>query len=119
MKPKSLGHVLDNTLDHQADTRPDSVLENKSRSTSKYQDVDNMCSSEEGEIKQLPEASSWPKFNGVGKYDHMERIYYIFGLLIDLKSIPDYWITARLNKELKGHASIWYTEMKEIHGKRN
>ncbi|MBW0556274.1 hypothetical protein O181_095989 [Austropuccinia psidii MF-1] len=38
---------------------------------------------------------------------------------IDVPSIPDYCITARLNTEFKGHASIWYTEMKEIHGRRN
>ncbi|MBW0529315.1 hypothetical protein O181_069030 [Austropuccinia psidii MF-1] len=49
----------------------------------------------------------------------MELIYYINGLFIDLPSISDYWITARLNKEFKAHASIWYTEMKEIHGRRN
>ncbi|MBW0520271.1 hypothetical protein O181_059986 [Austropuccinia psidii MF-1] len=49
----------------------------------------------------------------------MELIDYIDGLLIDVPSIPDYWITARLNTEFKGHASIWYTEMKEIHGRRN
>ncbi|MBW0515342.1 hypothetical protein O181_055057 [Austropuccinia psidii MF-1] len=49
----------------------------------------------------------------------MVLIDYIDGLFIDLPSIPDYWITARLNTAFKGHASIWYTEMKEIHGRRN
>ncbi|MBW0505462.1 hypothetical protein O181_045177 [Austropuccinia psidii MF-1] len=49
----------------------------------------------------------------------MELIDYIDGLFTDVPSIPDYWITARLNKAFKGHASIWYTEMKEIHGRRN
>ncbi|MBW0588850.1 hypothetical protein O181_128565 [Austropuccinia psidii MF-1] len=49
----------------------------------------------------------------------MELIDYIHGLFIDVPSIPDYWITARLNTAFKGHASIWYTEMKEIHGGRN
>ncbi|MBW0572434.1 hypothetical protein O181_112149 [Austropuccinia psidii MF-1] len=49
----------------------------------------------------------------------MELIDYIYGLFIDVKRIPDYWITARLNTAFKGHASIWYTEMKEIHGRRN
>ncbi|MBW0594209.1 hypothetical protein O181_133924, partial [Austropuccinia psidii MF-1] len=49
----------------------------------------------------------------------MELIYYIDGLFIYVPSIPDYWITARLNTAFKGHASIWYTEMKEIHGRRN
>ncbi|MBW0485838.1 hypothetical protein O181_025553 [Austropuccinia psidii MF-1] len=49
----------------------------------------------------------------------MELIDYIDGLFIDVPSIPDYWITARLNTAFKGHANIWYTEMKEIHGRRN
>ncbi|MBW0503897.1 hypothetical protein O181_043612 [Austropuccinia psidii MF-1] len=49
----------------------------------------------------------------------MKLIDYIDGLFIDVPSIPDYWINARLNTEFKGHASIWYTEMKEIHGRRN
>ncbi|MBW0574694.1 hypothetical protein O181_114409 [Austropuccinia psidii MF-1] len=49
----------------------------------------------------------------------MELIDYIDGLFIDVPSIPDYWITARLNTAFKGHASIWYTEMKEILGRRN
>ncbi|MBW0585187.1 hypothetical protein O181_124902 [Austropuccinia psidii MF-1] len=78
-----------------------------------------MSYSEKEALKQLPEASSCPKFCGTGEYDHMELIDYIDGLFIDVPSIPDYWITARLNTELKGHASIWYTERKEIHGRRN
>ncbi|MBW0582866.1 hypothetical protein O181_122581, partial [Austropuccinia psidii MF-1] len=49
----------------------------------------------------------------------MELIYYIDGLFIDVPSIPDYWITTRINTEFKGHASIWYTVMKEIHGRRS
>ncbi|MBW0499542.1 hypothetical protein O181_039257 [Austropuccinia psidii MF-1] len=49
----------------------------------------------------------------------MELIDYIDGLFIDLPSIPYYCITARLNTAFKGHASIWYTEMREIHGRRN
>ncbi|MBW0514163.1 hypothetical protein O181_053878 [Austropuccinia psidii MF-1] len=49
----------------------------------------------------------------------MELIYYIDGLFIDVPSITEYWITSRLNTEFKGHSSIWYTEMKEIHGRRN
>ncbi|MBW0580877.1 hypothetical protein O181_120592 [Austropuccinia psidii MF-1] len=44
----------------------------------------------------------------------MELIDYIDGLFIDVPSIPDFWITARLNTALKGHASRWYTEMKEF-----
>ncbi|MBW0567134.1 hypothetical protein O181_106849 [Austropuccinia psidii MF-1] len=49
----------------------------------------------------------------------MELIDYIDGVFIDVPRIPDYWITARLNTAFKGNASIWYTEMKEIHGRRN
>ncbi|MBW0499136.1 hypothetical protein O181_038851 [Austropuccinia psidii MF-1] len=49
----------------------------------------------------------------------MELRSNIDGLFIDVLSIPDYRITARLNTAFKGHASIWYTEMKEIHGRRN
>ncbi|MBW0527313.1 hypothetical protein O181_067028 [Austropuccinia psidii MF-1] len=78
-----------------------------------------MSYSEKEALKQLPEASSWPEFSETGEYDHMELIDYIDGLLIDVPSIPDYWITARLNTAFKGHASICYTEMNEIHGRRN
>ncbi|MBW0557322.1 hypothetical protein O181_097037 [Austropuccinia psidii MF-1] len=49
----------------------------------------------------------------------MELIDYIDGLFIDVPSIPEYWITARLNTAFEDHASMWYTEMKEIHGRRN
>ncbi|MBW0460536.1 hypothetical protein O181_000251 [Austropuccinia psidii MF-1] len=49
----------------------------------------------------------------------MELIDYIDELFIDLPSILDYWITNRLNTAFKGHASIWYTEMKEIRGRRD
>ncbi|MBW0534354.1 hypothetical protein O181_074069 [Austropuccinia psidii MF-1] len=49
----------------------------------------------------------------------MELIYYIDGLFIDVTSIPYYCITGRLNIEFKGHSSIWYTEMKEIHGRKS
>ncbi|MBW0501372.1 hypothetical protein O181_041087 [Austropuccinia psidii MF-1] len=70
-------------------------------------------------LKQLPEPSSWPKFSGTGEYDHMEPIDYIDGLYIDVPSIPDNWITARLNTAFKGHSSIWYTEMKQIHGRKS
>ncbi|MBW0557829.1 hypothetical protein O181_097544 [Austropuccinia psidii MF-1] len=48
----------------------------------------------------------------------MELTENIYGLFIDLPSIPDYWITSRLNTAFKGHACIWYTERKEIHGRR-
>ncbi|MBW0571343.1 hypothetical protein O181_111058 [Austropuccinia psidii MF-1] len=113
LKPQPQGQVMD--IPYQ----PDAMLMNKARSSSQYQDGDGMSYSEKEALKQLPEASSWPKFSGSGEYDHMELIDYIDGLFIDVPSIPDYWITARLNTAFKGHASIWYTEMKEIHGRRN
>ncbi|MBW0498072.1 hypothetical protein O181_037787 [Austropuccinia psidii MF-1] len=118
MKPQPQGHVMVNTYT-QDEIKPDAMLMNKARSALKYQDGDNMSYSEKEALKQLPEASSWPKFSETGEYDHMELIDYIDGLFIDVPSIPDYWITARLNTAFKGHASIWYTEMKEIHGSRN
>ncbi|MBW0543623.1 hypothetical protein O181_083338 [Austropuccinia psidii MF-1] len=118
MNPQPQGHVMDNQY-HQDDIKPDTMLMNKARSPSHYQDVDNISYSEKEGLKQLPEASSWPKFSGTGEYDHMELVDYIDGLFIDVPSIPDYWITASLNKEFKGNASIWYIEMKEIHGRRN
>ncbi|MBW0529198.1 hypothetical protein O181_068913 [Austropuccinia psidii MF-1] len=78
-----------------------------------------MLYSEKEALKQIPEASSWPKFSGSGEHDHFELIDYIDGLLINVPSILDYWINARLNTSFKFHASILYTEMKEIHGRRN
>ncbi|MBW0535453.1 hypothetical protein O181_075168 [Austropuccinia psidii MF-1] len=104
---------------HQEDIKPDAMLANRERSPSQYQDGDNIYYSEKEALKQLPEASSWPKFFGTGEYDHMELIDYIDGLFIDVPSIPDNWITARINTAFKGNASIWYTEMKDIHGRRN
>ncbi|MBW0573889.1 hypothetical protein O181_113604 [Austropuccinia psidii MF-1] len=118
MKPQPQGHVMDNPY-HQDDINPDAMLMNKERSPSKYQDGDNMGYSENKSLKQLPAASSWPKFSGTAEYDHMELIDCIDGLFIDVARIPDYLITSRLNKALKGHASICNTEMKEIHGRRN
>ncbi|MBW0470755.1 hypothetical protein O181_010470 [Austropuccinia psidii MF-1] len=78
-----------------------------------------MSYSEKEALKQLPEASGWPKFSGKGEYDHMELIDYIDGLFIDVPRIQEYCITARINKELKGNASILYIEMKEIHGRKS
>ncbi|MBW0549624.1 hypothetical protein O181_089339, partial [Austropuccinia psidii MF-1] len=49
----------------------------------------------------------------------MELIDCIDGLFINVPSIPNYWITSRLNAAFKGHVTIWYAEMKEIHGRRN
>ncbi|MBW0468638.1 hypothetical protein O181_008353 [Austropuccinia psidii MF-1] len=112
IKPQPQGHVMDNPY-HQDDIKPDAMLMNKARSPSQYQDGDNMSYSEKEELKQLPEASSWPKVSRTGEYD------YIHGLFIAVPSIPGYWITDRLNTALKGHAIIWYTEMKEIHGRQN
>ncbi|MBW0472607.1 hypothetical protein O181_012322 [Austropuccinia psidii MF-1] len=117
-KPQPQGHVMDNPY-HQEDIKPDVMLVNKERSQSQYQDGDNMSYSEKEAFKQLPEASTWPKLSVTGEYDHMELIDYIYGLFLDVPSIPDYWISARLDTEFQGHASIWYTEMKEIHGRRN
>ncbi|MBW0510963.1 hypothetical protein O181_050678 [Austropuccinia psidii MF-1] len=78
-----------------------------------------MTYSEKETLKQLPEISSWPKFSGIGEYDDKELIDYIDRLFIEIPRIPYYWITTRLNTAFKGHASIWYTEMKEIHGRRS
>ncbi|MBW0500464.1 hypothetical protein O181_040179 [Austropuccinia psidii MF-1] len=118
MKPQPQGHVLDYPYP-QEDIKPDAIFVNKARSKSQYPVGDNMSYSEKEALKQLPEASSGPKLPGTGEYDHMELIDYIDGLFIYVPSIPDYWITSRLNKAFKGHASIWYTEMKEIHGRRS
>ncbi|MBW0542595.1 hypothetical protein O181_082310 [Austropuccinia psidii MF-1] len=118
INPQPQGHVLDKRY-QQEDIKPEVLLANKGRSPSQYQDGDKMLYSEKEELKQLPEASSWPRFSFTGEYDHMEFIDHIYVLLIDKPRIPDYWITARLNTAFKGHASIWYTEMKKIHGRRN
>ncbi|MBW0501735.1 hypothetical protein O181_041450 [Austropuccinia psidii MF-1] len=83
------------------DIKPHAMMMNKETSPSKYQYGDNMSYSEKEALKQLPEASSWPKFSGTGEYDHTELIDYIDGLFMDLPSIPDYWITARLNTAFK------------------
>ncbi|MBW0484302.1 hypothetical protein O181_024017 [Austropuccinia psidii MF-1] len=117
MEPHLQGHYLDNP--YQEEIKLDVLLDNKPRSSSQYQDGDNITSSEKKALKHLPKASSWPNLSGVGEYDHMELIDYIYGIFIGVPSIPDYWITARLNTAFKGHASIWYTQMKEIHGRRN
>ncbi|MBW0534556.1 hypothetical protein O181_074271 [Austropuccinia psidii MF-1] len=103
---------------HQEDIKPDAMLMNNARSPSQYQDRDNRSYSEKEDLKQLPEASSWPKSFGTGEYDNMEFIDYMDGLFIDEPSIPDYWIAARLDTAFKGHPIIWYTESKEIHGGR-
>ncbi|MBW0533180.1 hypothetical protein O181_072895 [Austropuccinia psidii MF-1] len=118
MKPQPQGHALDDPY-HQENVKQDALLGNKARSLSQYQDGNDMSYSEKEALKKLPEASSCPKFSGTGEYDHMELIDYIDGFFIDVPGIPDYWITARINTEFKCHSSIWYTEMQEIHGRRN
>ncbi|MBW0485488.1 hypothetical protein O181_025203 [Austropuccinia psidii MF-1] len=74
MKPQTADHALENPY-HQEDIKPDSLLENKPRSPSKFQDGYNMKYSEKEALKQLPEASSWPQFPGVGEY--CEPVRYI------------------------------------------
>ncbi|MBW0502176.1 hypothetical protein O181_041891 [Austropuccinia psidii MF-1] len=118
MNPQPQGHILDDPY-NQEEIQPDAILVNKEESPSQYQDGDSMSYSQKEVLKQLPEASSWPKFSVTGEDDHTELSLYIDGIFIDVPRIPDYWITARLNTAFKGHASIWYTEMKEIHGRRS
>ncbi|MBW0519658.1 hypothetical protein O181_059373 [Austropuccinia psidii MF-1] len=108
MKPQPQGHIFDDPY-HKEDINPDSILVNKERCPSKYQDGDNISYYEKAALRQIPEASSWPKFSCTGEYDHMELIDYIDGIFIDVPSIPDYWITAILNSEFKAHASFGYT----------
>ncbi|MBW0473856.1 hypothetical protein O181_013571 [Austropuccinia psidii MF-1] len=116
MKPQPQWHVMENPY-IQEDIKADSMLVKKEQFPSQYQGGDNMSYCEKEALKQLPEASSWPKFSGTGEYDHMELISYIDGLFFDVPIIPDYWITTRCNTAFKGHPSIWYTEMKEIYGR--
>ncbi|MBW0472506.1 hypothetical protein O181_012221 [Austropuccinia psidii MF-1] len=118
MKPQPQGHIMGNPY-HQDEIKPASMLIHRERSPSQYKDGDNMSYSEKAALKQLPDASSCPKFSGTREYDHMELIDYIDRLFIGLPSISDYWITARLITAFKVNASIWYTEMKETHGRRN
>ncbi|MBW0495732.1 hypothetical protein O181_035447 [Austropuccinia psidii MF-1] len=116
MKPQPQGHVLDNPY-HQEDIKAYALLVNKARSPSQYQDGGNMSYCEKEAFKKFPEASSWPKFSGIGENDYMELIDYINRLFIDVPRMQYYWITAILNTEFKGNAYILYTEMKEIHGR--
>ncbi|MBW0490829.1 hypothetical protein O181_030544 [Austropuccinia psidii MF-1] len=118
MKPQSQGHILGDPY-HQEDIKADDLVENKARSPSENQDKNKMSYSDNEASKQLPEAARWSKFSGTGEYDHMELIYSIDGIKIGVLSTPDYWITASLNTQFKGHADIWYTEMKEINCRRN
>ncbi|MBW0591474.1 hypothetical protein O181_131189, partial [Austropuccinia psidii MF-1] len=65
LKPQPKGKVMENPYE------PDAMLMNKARSPSQYQDGDGIFYSEKEALKQLSEASSWPKFSGSGEYDHM------------------------------------------------
>ncbi|MBW0506841.1 hypothetical protein O181_046556 [Austropuccinia psidii MF-1] len=104
---------------HQYDIKPDAMLMNKERSPTQYQDGDNMSYSEKEALKQLPEASSWPRFSGTGEYDHMELIDYIDGLFIDVPSIPDYWIPTRLNTAFKGHPNDIANTLQDVRKRTN
>ncbi|MBW0543189.1 hypothetical protein O181_082904 [Austropuccinia psidii MF-1] len=73
MKPQPQGNVKDNPYQPD-DIKPDGMLMNKAKSPSQYQDGDGMSYSEKEALKQLPQASSWPKFSGTGEYDHMDLI---------------------------------------------
>ncbi|MBW0586656.1 hypothetical protein O181_126371 [Austropuccinia psidii MF-1] len=50
MKAQPQGHAMDNPY-HQDDIKPDVILVNKARSSSKYQDEDNMFYSEKESLK--------------------------------------------------------------------
>ncbi|MBW0470512.1 hypothetical protein O181_010227 [Austropuccinia psidii MF-1] len=84
-----------------------------------YHDGESLSYSEKQALKKLPGVVNLPRFTGVVAYDHIELIYYIDGLFVDFPKIPDYWTTEILNNSFKRHASIWYTEMKEIHGRKS
>ncbi|MBW0497490.1 hypothetical protein O181_037205 [Austropuccinia psidii MF-1] len=118
MKHQPQGHVMDNPY-HQEDIKPDAMFRKKARSPSQYQYEDNMSYSKKEAFKQLPEASSWPKYSGTGEYDHMEPIGYIDGLFTDVPSIPDYWITDRLNKAFKGHTNEIANTLQDVRKRTN
>ncbi|MBW0503508.1 hypothetical protein O181_043223 [Austropuccinia psidii MF-1] len=65
MNPQPQVHIFGNPY-HQEDIKPYSLLVNKECSSPPYQDGDNVSYFEEEALKQLPEASSWPKFPGMG-----------------------------------------------------
>ncbi|MBW0493931.1 hypothetical protein O181_033646 [Austropuccinia psidii MF-1] len=65
MKPQLQGHSMDNPY-HQHDINPDGMLMNKARSPSQYKDGENMSYYEKEALKQLPQASSWLTFSGIG-----------------------------------------------------
>ncbi|MBW0481810.1 hypothetical protein O181_021525 [Austropuccinia psidii MF-1] len=70
MKPQLQHHTLDDPY-NQEDIKQDALLGNKEISASQYQDENDMSYPEKEALKQLPEASSWPKFFRTGEYNHM------------------------------------------------
>ncbi|MBW0478022.1 hypothetical protein O181_017737 [Austropuccinia psidii MF-1] len=92
LKPQPQGHILNDSY-HQEDIKPEALFVKKARSSSQYQDGENMYYSEKEALQQLPEASRWPKFSGTGEYDPINLIDFIDELFIDAPRIPDYWIT--------------------------
>ncbi|MBW0525871.1 hypothetical protein O181_065586 [Austropuccinia psidii MF-1] len=119
LNQKSWSHVFGNNPHLHKAIKPDSPMESKHISQTKYQNGDSMTYTEKEVLKQLQEATSRSKFCGVGEYDHMELVDYIDGIFIEVPGIPDYWIKAILNTGFKGHASRLYTEIRDMHGKRN
>ncbi|MBW0492204.1 hypothetical protein O181_031919 [Austropuccinia psidii MF-1] len=113
LKPQPQRQVRENPY------QPNAMLMNKARSPSEYQDGDGILYSEKEALKQLPEASSWPKFSGTGEYDHMELIDYIDGLFIYLPRIPDSWITARLNTAFEAHDNDIFNTLQDIRKRNN
>ncbi|MBW0527894.1 hypothetical protein O181_067609 [Austropuccinia psidii MF-1] len=75
MKPQPQGHALDNP--YQEYIKTDVLFDNMPRSSSQYQDGDNMTYSEKESLKVLPEASIWTNLSSVGEYDYMEPMYHI------------------------------------------
>ncbi|MBW0543587.1 hypothetical protein O181_083302 [Austropuccinia psidii MF-1] len=82
MKPQPPGHALDNP--NQEKLKQDVLLDNNPRCPSKYQFGEKMTYSEKEALKQLQEASSWPKLSYAGEYDDMELFEYIDGLFINV-----------------------------------
>ncbi|MBW0531407.1 hypothetical protein O181_071122 [Austropuccinia psidii MF-1] len=65
MKTQPEGHALENSY-HQKEIKSDSLLVNKARSPSQYQEGYIMCYSGKEALKQLPAALSGPKFSETG-----------------------------------------------------
>ncbi|MBW0483380.1 hypothetical protein O181_023095 [Austropuccinia psidii MF-1] len=69
------------------DIKPYSMLVNREKSPSQYQDGDNMSYSEKEALKHLPETSNWPNFSGTGEYDHNLKDILVFGTKKWVKAI--------------------------------